>query len=74
MLQGLGFLAFTLNQVEPIMPTRKPRGRALMHAERAVNRRIARCRVRIAHVNSRVKRGRIVHHTSRLRKNFFAAA
>jgi hypothetical protein len=74
LLQGLGFLAFTLNQVEPIMLTRKPRGRALMHAERAVNRRIARCRVRIAHVNSRVKRGRIVHHTSRLRKNFFTAA
>jgi hypothetical protein len=45
-----------------------------MHAEGAVNRRIARCRVRIAYVNSRVKRGRIVHDTSRLRKNFFAAA
>src|SRR5688500_3171726 len=29
LLQDLGFLAFTLDQVEIIMPTRKPRGRAL---------------------------------------------
>ena len=66
--QDLGFLAFTLEQVKMIMPTRKPRGRALTHAQNAANRRIARRRVRIEHVNSSVKRCRIVHDTCRLRK------
>jgi DDE superfamily endonuclease len=68
LLQDLGFLAFTRPQVEVIMPTRKPRGRALTHRQKAANRRIARRRVRIEHVNSRVKRCRIVHDTCRLRK------
>jgi DDE superfamily endonuclease len=68
LLQALGFLAFTLNHVEIIMPTKKPRGRALTRAQKAATRRIARRRVRIEHVNSRVKRCRIVHDTSRLRK------
>jgi DDE superfamily endonuclease len=66
--QDLGFLAFALDQVEVIMPTRKPRGRGLTRAQKATNRRLARRRVRIEHVNSRVKRCRIVHDTSRLRK------
>jgi DDE superfamily endonuclease len=56
LLQDLGFLAFTLDHVEIIMPTKKPRGRALTRAQKASNRRIAR------------RRGRIVHDTSRLRK------
>ena len=68
LLQDLGFLAFTLPHVEVIMPTRKPRGRALTRAQNAANRRIARRRVRIEHVNSRIKRCRIVHDTCRLRK------
>jgi hypothetical protein len=68
LLQDLGFLAFTLPQVEMIMPTKKPRGRALTRAQKAVNRRIARRRVRIEHVNSSVTRCRIVHETNRLRK------
>jgi hypothetical protein len=68
LLQELGFLAFTLDHVEIIMPTRKPRGRALTRAQNAVNRRIARRRVRIEHVHSRIKRCRIVHDTCRLRK------
>ena len=68
LLQDLGFLAFTLDHVEIIMPTRKPRGRALTRAQKAAKRRIARRRVRIEHVNSSVKRCRIVHDTSRLRK------
>jgi DDE superfamily endonuclease len=67
-LQDLGFLALTLPQVEVIIPTKKPRGRALTRAQKAANRRIARRRVRIEHVNSSVKRCRIVHDTSRLRK------
>jgi DDE superfamily endonuclease len=68
LLHDLGFLAFTLPQVEVIMPTKKPRGRALTRAQKAANRRIARRRVRIEHVNSSVKRCRIVHETNRLRK------
>jgi DDE superfamily endonuclease len=66
-LQDLGFLAFTRAPVESIMPTRKPRGRALTRAQKAANRRIARRRVRLEHVNSRMKRCRIVHDTCRLR-------
>jgi len=68
LLQDLGFLAFTLDHVEIIMPTKKPRGRALTRAQKAANRRIARRRVRIEHVNSSIKRCRIVHATCRLRK------
>jgi len=67
-LQDLGFLAFTLEQVDIIRPTRKPRGRPLTRAQKTANRRIARRRVRIEQVNSRVKRCRIVHDTCRLRK------
>jgi hypothetical protein len=48
-LQDLGFLAFTLPQVKVIMPTKKPRGRALTRAQKAANWRIARRRVRIEH-------------------------
>jgi hypothetical protein len=68
LLQDLGFLAFTLDRVELIMPTRQPRGRQLTRAQKATTRRIARRRVRIEHVNSRVKRCRIVHDICRLRK------
>jgi DDE superfamily endonuclease len=68
LLQDLVFLAFTLDRVAIIMPTRKPRGRALTRVQKAANRRIARRRVRIEHVNRSVKRCRIVHDTSRLRK------
>jgi hypothetical protein len=68
LLQDLGFMAFTLNRVETIMPARTPRGRALTRAQNAANRRIARRRVRIEHVNSSVKRCHIVHDTCRLRK------
>ena len=68
LLQDLGFLAFTLDQVESIMPTRKPRGRHLTRAQKAANRRIARRRGRIEPVNSSIKRCRMVHDASRLRK------
>jgi DDE superfamily endonuclease len=67
-LQARGFLAFTLDRVEIIMPTRKPPGRNLTRAQNAAHRRLARRRVRLEHVNSRVKRCCIVHDTSRLRK------
>jgi hypothetical protein len=68
LLQDLGFPAFTLHQVETLMPTRKPRGRALTRTQKAANRRLARRRVRIEPVNSSVKRCRMVHDICRLRK------
>jgi hypothetical protein len=68
LLQDLGFLALTLDHVDIIMPTRKPRGRPLTRTQKTAHRRIARRRVRIEQVNSRVKRCRIVHDTCRLRK------
>jgi DDE superfamily endonuclease len=40
----------------------------LTRAQKTANRRIARRRVRIEHVNSSVKHCRIVHDTNRLRK------
>ena len=64
----LGFQAFTLDQVEIIMPPRKPRGRALTPSKKAANRRIARRCVRIEHLKSRVKHCRMVHDTCRPRK------
>jgi DDE superfamily endonuclease len=67
-LQDLGLLAFTLDHVEIIMPTKKPRGQALTRAQKAANRGIASRRVHIEHVNSSVKRCRIIHDTNRLRK------
>jgi hypothetical protein len=68
LLQDLGLLAYTLPQVEVIMPTKKPRGWALTRPQKTAKRRIARRRLRIEHVNSSVKRCRIVHETNRLRK------
>ena len=65
-MQDLGFLAFTLDGVEIIMPTKKPRGGSLTVAQKAENQQIARRRVRIEHVNSSVKRCRIVKDTIRL--------
>jgi hypothetical protein len=44
------------------------RGRDLTRLQKAANRRIARRRVRIEHVNSSVKRCRMVHDICRLRK------
>ena len=67
-LQDLGFLACTRDHVELSRPTKQPRGRKRTRAQKAANRRIARRRVRIEHVNSSVKRCRIVHDTCRLRK------
>jgi hypothetical protein len=64
----LGVLALTLPQVAVLMPTKKPRRRALPGAQKATNRRMARRRVRIEPVNGRVKRCRIVHAICRLRK------
>jgi hypothetical protein len=68
LMQDLGFLAFTLDGVDIIMPTKKPRGGSLTDEQKTENQQIARRRVRIEHVNSSVKRCRIAKDTIRLFK------
>ena len=59
MLQDLGFLAFTLPHVEILIPTKKPRGQELTLEQPLANQALHSRRLRIEHVNSRVKRCRI---------------
>ncbi len=68
LLQDLGFLAFTLPQVEILMPTKTPRGRELTLEEKLANQALHHRRLRIEHVNSSVKRCRIVKDRIRLWK------
>ena len=68
LLQDLGFLAFTLPKVEILMPTKKPRGYALTLEQQRVNQALHSRRLRIEHVNSSVKRCRIVKDRLRLWK------
>src|SRR5262249_7271263 len=63
LLQDLGFQGFTLAGVEILQPTKKPRGQALTPQQQVDNREIARRRVRIEHVNSSVKRCRMLKET-----------
>ncbi len=67
-MQDLGFLAFTLPQVTILMPTKKPRGRELTREQRRTNQALNQRRLRIEHVNSSVKRCRIVKDRIRLWK------
>jgi len=67
-LQDVGLQALTLVGVDILQPTKKPRGHELTRAQKAKNRRLARRRVRIEHVNSRVKRCRMLKETIRLWK------
>jgi len=67
-LQDLGFLAFTLPGVAILMPTKKPRGQELSLEEQRANTALTERRLRIAHVKSSVKRGRIVKGRLRLWK------
>jgi DDE superfamily endonuclease len=68
LLQDLGFLAFTLPQVEICMPTKKPRGQELTLEQKLANQALHHRRRRIEHVNSSVKRCRIVKDRIRLWK------
>jgi hypothetical protein len=68
LLQDLGFLAFTLPQVEILMPTRKPRGQEFTLEEKVANQALHQRRRRIEHVHSSVKRCRIVKDRIRLWK------
>src|SRR5438270_10470852 len=68
LLQDLGFLAFTLPEVEILMPTKKPRGQELTQEQTRANQALHHRRLRIEHVNSSVKRCRIVKDRIRLWK------
>ena len=68
-MQDLGFLAFTLPQVTILMPTKKPRGQELTWEQQLANQALHHRRLRIEHVNSRVKRCRVVKDRIRLWKD-----
>jgi len=68
LLQDLGFLAFTLPDVAILMPTKKPRGEELTREQHRANQVLHQRRRRMEHVNSRVKRCRIVKDRLRLWK------
>ena len=67
-MQDLGFLAFTLPDVAILMPAKKPRGQELTQEQQRANRALHCRRLRIEHVNSSVKRCRIVKDQIRLWK------
>jgi len=68
LLQDLGFLALTLPQVEVLMPTKKPRGQELPLEPTLASQALHHRRLRLAHVNSSVKRCRVVKDRIRLWK------
>jgi hypothetical protein len=67
-LQDLGFLSFTLPHVEIRMPTKTSRGEELPLEQHLANQALHQRRLRIEHVNSSVKRCRIVKDRIRLWK------
>jgi hypothetical protein len=69
LLQDVGFQAFTLEGVAILQPTKKPRGKELTPEQKEGNREVAQRRVRIEHVNSSVKRCRMLKETIRLWKD-----
>ena len=68
MLQDLGFVAFTLPGVEILMPMKKPKGQLLTLEQQRVNQSLHERRLRIEHVNSSIKRCRMVKDRIRLWK------
>jgi hypothetical protein len=68
LLQDLGFLAFTLPEVEILMPTKKPWDEELTLEQHRANQALHQRRLRIEPVNSSVKRCRIVRDRIRLWK------
>jgi hypothetical protein len=68
LLQDLGFLAFSLPHVEILMPTKTPHGQELTLEQQLANQALHHRRLRIEHVNSSVKRCRIVKDRIRLWK------
>ena len=68
LLRDLGFLAFTLPQVEILMPTTKPRGQELTRERQLTNQALHQRRLRLEPVNRSVKRCRVVKDRIRLWK------
>ena len=68
LLQDKGFQAFTLDGVHILQPTKKPRGKEMTPEQKEENREISRRRVHIEHVNSSVKRCRMLKETIRMWK------
>jgi hypothetical protein len=68
LLQDLGFLAFTLPEVAILMPAKKPHGGELTWEQHVANQELHQRRLRVEHVNSSVKRCRIVKDRLRLWK------
>jgi len=68
LLQDLGFLAFTLPGVDILMPTKKPRRQELTVEQQLANEARHQRRLQIEHVNSSVKRCRIIKDRLRLWK------
>ena len=66
LLQDLGFLGFTLEGVIIEMPQKKPKGGELTDDQKAANHAKAKRRIYIEHVNSSVKRLRILKDVCRL--------
>lgn len=66
LLQDLGFLAFSPDGVDTLTPIKRPKGGQLTAEQKAYNRQLASLRIRIEHVNSSVKRCRIVKEICRL--------
>ena len=66
LLQDLGFLAFTLPEVEILMRPKQPRGQELTLGQHLANQALHQRRLRIEHVNRSVKRCRMVKDRIRL--------
>ena len=62
-------MAFTLPDVEILMPMKKPQGQRLTPDQQRVNRSLNERHLRIEHVNSSIKRCRIVKDRLRLWKH-----
>ena len=69
LLQDTGFQGFTLDNVCILMPQKKPKGGELTAEQKMSNKQISKIRIRIEHVNSSVKRCRIVKDVIRLFKS-----
>src|SRR5262249_21199379 len=69
LLQDLGFLAFMLPEGTILLPTKKPPGQELTREQQRANQALNQRPLRIEHVNSSVKRCRIVKDRIRLWKH-----
>ena len=67
-VQALGFLAFTLPEVEMLMPTKQARGAELPLEQHLAHQGLHQRRLRIEPVHSSVKRCRLVKDRIRLWK------